>query len=350
MKRYLTLLALAVVLAFVLVGCSAPPPTPTPVPPTPTVSPQQALLTGAQKEGALKVYWSLNETEAKPLLEKFGQKYPFIKVDFFRASSADVLVKVQSEVAAGMAPADVLEMDGVDMLKLYSQQMLTPYKSPESESFPDGAKHPWGYYTTCYVNAIVIAYNTKLVKAEDAPKSLNDLTNAKWAGKIAVEQEDWAMIPFTAKVMGDAASATLWTKLGEQKAKVISGHTEVANAVAKGDVALSPTVYAHRVEALKKSGQPIEWVKTEPVYSILNAVGITAQAPHPNAARLFVDWLLSNDGQTAVASIGRIPIRAGIKANPPSLTEGVKFYYGDPMLIAESTKFRDQYHALFGSK
>jgi ABC-type Fe3+ transport system substrate-binding protein len=350
MKLHLTLFALAAVLAFVLVGCAAPPPTPTPPPPTPTESPQQTLLAAAQKEGALKIYLSLNDKETKPLLEKFNQKYPSIKTEYFRASSADVLEKMLTEAKAGTPPPDVLEMDSVDMLALYNQKILAAYKSPESESFPDGAKHPWGYYTTCYVNAIVIAYNTKLVKPEDAPKSWNDLTNAKWAGKIAVEPEDWALFPFSAKVMGDAASTTFWTKLGEQKLKFIEGHTEVATAVANGEVALSPTVYAHRVEAMKKDGLSIDWVRTDPVYSYLNSVGVSAKAPHPNAARVFVDWILSAEGQAAVAGVGRIPIRAGVKANPASMTEGVKFYYGDPMLITDADKARSQFRSLIGIK
>ncbi len=349
MNRYLTLFVLVVVFTLVLVGCSAPPPTPTPLPPTPTVSPQQTMLVDAQKEGAVKVYLSVNEAEGKPLVEKFAQKYPSIKVEFWRASSVDVRQKVLDDVKAG-TPPDVVEMDAVDMLALYNQKILTAYKSPESEVLPDGAKHPWGYYTTSYVNAIVIAYNTNLVKAADVPKSLNDLTNPKWAGKIGIEPEDWALVPFSAKVMGDAASTTFWTKLGEQKPKAIKGHTELATAVANGDVALSPTVYAHRVEAMKKTGKPIDWVKTEPVYSYLNSVGVTANALHPNAARVFVDWLLSAEGQTEVAGVGRIPIRPGIKTNPASMTEGVKFYYGDPMLITDPEKSRTQYRTMLGIK
>ncbi len=350
MKRHLTLFALLVVFALVLVGCSAPPPTPTPPPPTPTENPQAAQLAAAQKEGAIKIYWSLNDKESKPLLEKWSQKYPSIKTEYYRDSSGPLTEKLLAEAKAGTPPPDVVQLDGVDIVTLYNEKLLAAYKSPEAASYPDGAKHPWGYYTTCYVNAIVIAYNTKLVKPEEAPQSWDDLTNAKWSGKIGIEPEDWALMPFSAKVMGDAASTAFWTKLGGQKAKIIEGHTEVATAVAKGEVALSPTVYAHRVEQLKKDGEPIDWVKTDPVYTYLNSVGVTAKAAHPNAARVFVDWLLSQDGQTAVSGVGRIPIRAGIKANPVSLTEGTKFYFGDPLLIADAEKVRSQYHSLFGVK
>jgi iron(III) transport system substrate-binding protein len=351
MKLYLTFFALTLAFAALVVGCSAPPaPTPMPTlpPPTATMPPQQAYLAGAQKEAALKLYTSLNDQETKPLLEKFSQKYPFIKVDYYRASSADVLQKVLTEAIASMPPPDVLELDGVDMVQLYDQKLLTPYQSPEATILPDGAKHPWGYYTTCYINAIVVAYNTQLVKPEEAPKSLDDLLNAKWSGKIGIEPEDWALMPFSAKVMGEATANSFWTKLAAQKPKIIKGHTEVANAVAKGEVELSPTTYAHRIEALKKSGQPVEWVKTDPVYTYLNSVAITAKAPHPNAAHIFVDWLLSAEGQAVVASVGRIPIRPGVKANPITMTEGVKFYFGDPLVIKDVNQVRTQYYTLFG--
>ncbi len=339
------------VLLLILAGCSAPAtPRPTAVPATPTTSPEQALVAGAQKEGALKLYMSFNEQEAKPFLEHFTQKYPFIKIDFSRTQSDEIVQKVLSEAKAGTPPPDDLEMDSTDMLQLMNEKLLAAYKSPEAASYPDGAKHPWGYYTTMHVNAIVIAYNTKMVKPEEAPKSLNDLLDPKWSGKMAIESQDWAMMPFTAKVMGDAAANTLWTKLADQKLKVIKGHTEVATAVANGQYALTLTAYAHRIEALKKSGQPIEWVKSEPVYASLQAIAVTAKAPHPNAARLFADWVLSAEGQAEVASMGRIPIRPGVKANPASLTEGIKFYYGDPLVIPDMSKARNEYNKLFPLK
>jgi iron(III) transport system substrate-binding protein len=349
--RYLTLFVLAMVLGLVLAGCSAPAtPTPTLVPATPTTSPEQALVAAAQKEGALKLYMSFNEQEAKPFLAHFTEKYPFLKIDFSRTQSDEIVQKVLSEAKAGTLPPDAVEMDSTDMLQLLNEKILAAYKSPQAASYPDGAKHPWGYYTTMHINGIVIAYNTKMVKPEEAPKSLSDLLDAKWAGKMAIEAQDWAMMPFTAKVMGDTPANALWTKLADQKIKVIKGHTEVATAVANGQYALTPTAYAHRIEALKKSGQPIDWVKTEPVYASLQAIAITAQAPHPNAARLFTDWVLSAEGQAEVANMGRIPIRPGVKANPASMTEGVKFYYGDPMSIPDITKARNDYNKLFPLK
>ncbi len=351
MKRNFLTLTLGLVLVFVIVGCSTASPTATPLPPaapTATPQPQEQLIAGAQKEGAFKLYTSLNEAEAKPLLEKFTQKYPFIKADFFRASSADLVQRVLTETKSLMPSPDVIELDSNEVLKLYNEKLLAAYKSPEAATYPDGAKHPWGYYTTCYINAIVIAYNTKLVKPQEAPKTLDDLLDPKWAGKIGIEPEDWALMPFTAKVMGDGPANTFWKKLSEQKPKVINGHTEVANAVAAGQVALSPTTYAHRIEALKKKGESIEWVNTDPVYANLSSLVVTVNAPHPNSARLFVDWLLSAEGQGVLADAGRIPIRPGIKANPARLTEGVRFYYGDPTLISEPNQVRNQYRKLLG--
>lgn len=350
MQRISWLTMLIVLFVLIAVGCSAPAtPTPTPLPPaTATVSPQAELIAGAQKEGTLTVYTSLNETEANPLLAKFTAKYPFIKTTLNRASSADVVKQVLAEGQAGQNKADVMEMDGMDLLQVYNAKLLAAYKSPEAAAYPDSAKQPWGYYTTAYVNALVIAYNTKLVKPEEAPKKLDDLTDPKWSGKIAIEQEDWAMMPFTSKVMGETSSTAFWSKLAAQKPKAISGHTEVATAIISGTVSLSPTVYAHRVEALKKKGEPIEWVKSDPVYAYLQYLGVAAKAPHPNAARLFVDWLLSVEGQNEIANVGRIPARPGITG--AAFAQGVKFYYCDVSLIGDPAQVHNQWANLFGIK
>lgn len=351
MKWSLAMLTFLGLVLSIAVGCSAPVPTPTPVPPpTPTINPQAAILAGAQSEGALTVYMSLNESEAKPLLKKFSDKYPFVNVQLYRATSADLVQKAISEGKAGQKTADVYEMDGMDMLQLLNEKLLAVYKSPELASFPDGAKHPWGYYAAGHINAVVIAYNTKLVKPEEAPKKLTDLLDPKWSGKIALEAEDWPMMPYTSKVMGETAASNFWSKLAQLNPRAIKGHTELATAVTTGEVAITPNAYAHRIEALKKKGEPIEWVKTDPVYSYLQDIAISANAPHPNAARLFDDWIFSAEGQGELANIGRIPVRPGVKANPATLTDNVRFYFGDPAIIPDPVEVRSEYVSLLKIK
>ncbi|NIO69032.1 MAG: extracellular solute-binding protein, partial [Anaerolineae bacterium] len=181
-----------------------PTPAPTPVPPTPTPEPAAptdtpvppeppSLEEAAKEEGALMVYTSMNIDDLEPILAKFMEKYPFIKAEYYRASGEDVLAKASTEAKAGQHFADVLEGADLQIFQAVKEGLVAPYVSPEVAAYPEGASDPNGMWTVSRVNAVVIAYNTELVKPEEAPKSYEDLLDPKWQGKIGVEQDDVAL-------------------------------------------------------------------------------------------------------------------------------------------------------------
>lgn len=356
-----------VALALIATACGqAPTPAPTSAPPTAapqvatsapaatTAPPTQTaaeILAAAKKEGTVVLYTSFNAEELDPVIKVFNKRYSEIKVDYFRANSEDVAIKALNEFRGNSFLVDVIETNDVDIVNLWSAGVLAQYKSPELKAYPAGAADPENYFTASRLNLVVIAYNTNLVKKEDAPKKLEDLLDPKWANrKIAVEASDFPLMAYTAKVMGDAKSLEFWTKLAAQKPGIVTGHTELANFLSAGEYYVTPTVYAHRIESQKGKKEPVEWVKTDPAYAFPLDVSITKKAPHPNAARVWYDWFLSQEGQQAIADIGRFPVRPGVKTKPPGLLDGLNIFYGDPKALLKADDIKKLYATLFGIK
>ncbi len=297
------------------------------------------------------VYTSMNIDDLEPILAKFMEKYPFIKAEYYRASGEDVLAKASTEAKAGQHFADVLEGADLQIFQAVQEGLVAPYVSPEVAAYPEGASDPNGMWTVSRVNAVVIAYNTELVKPEEAPKSYEDLLDPKWQGKIGVEQDDVALMALMIEAWGEEKAMAFWTKLAEgQKPGIVKGHTELAELTMAGEYEVSPTVYSHRVEKLKKKEAPLEWVRLDPIFSFNHMVSLAKDGPHPNAAKLFIDWFLSEEGQTIIGEIGRIPSRPGVGVDPPALTEGVNFYYAGEEVLDIYNEIAETWYEMFGIK
>lgn len=338
------------------VPTQAPAPTPTPLPTTqpepaePAESSSESPLEEAAKAegGQLMIYTSMSTEDLDVVLAQFKESYPFVTVEYHRDLGEAVTEKLLTEAKAGSHLADVVENDTIRIENLLQNNILAPFIAPESLAYPDGAKDPDGYWTSDRINTVVVAYNTQLVKPADAPTTWEDLLDPKWKDKMVVEASDIELLIDMSSAWGDEKAAAFWEGIAAQNPTIMDGHTELAEALAAGEFAISPTVYAHRVEKLKAKGQPIEWVKTDPVFAFSQSVGLAAQAPHPATAKLFINWFLSEVGQSVVRDLGRIPGRAGISSDPPTLTEGINFYYSVPVSEEVYSKYAETWNSLLG--
>lgn len=356
MKRALFILTVAV--ALLIVGCStAATPTaatPTAVPPTstPTVTPTPGVSTleAAKKEGTLTIYTTTDLQEFEPLVKEFTKQYPYIKVDYWRAINEEMTQRALNEFRNNIFTVDVVEGPDVGIIQMLNAGMLGPYKSPELSAFPDGSYDPDGYFVTARATLIVIGYNTNLVSKELAPATWDDLLDPKWAGQMAIESSDYKLIAYSTLVWGESRAQNFWKRLATQKPRVVAGHTELANMLAAGEFAVTPTVYAHRIQSLKDDKKaPVDWVRTNPVFESPVLVAIAKNSQHPNAAKLWLDWYLGTAGQQALVSLGRIPVRLGIKTKPEGLLNGLNIYFADPKAVLK-TDTQAQYRTLFGIK
>jgi len=267
---------------------------------------EKRLLERAKKEGQVTVYTSLNLKDSVPITSTFEKKYG-VKVSLWRAGSEKVVQRAVTEARAGRFAFDVLETNGPEMEALYRENLLEEFYSPNFKDLPPAAFPKHRHYVADRFNFFTIAYNTKLVKPEDVPNSYEDLLQPRLAGKVGLEAGDVDWFGAMIKHMGEAKGLAYFRKLSDTRPQIRTGHTLMAELVASGEIPLAATVYNHNAERLTVKGAPIKWKALAPTFGRPNAVGVARQAPHPNAALLFADFMLSPEGQTIIKERNRVP-------------------------------------------
>jgi iron(III) transport system substrate-binding protein len=298
---------------------------------------RERILEGAKKEAKLVLYTGMDSEEANQYAKEFTKKYPFVKPEVFRSSGEKVQARFLVEHRAGVHSADVFQTSIVQVYQLKNAGLLARYSSDQSSTYPDGFKDSQGHWTAFYQIPYVIGYNTKLVSPNQAPASYEDLLNPKWKGLIGLETEEYQWFYHLIQIMGREKGLDYMKKFAGQNLQMRKGHTLLAQLVAAGEVAMATVVYSNRVERMKATGAPIDWVRFRgPTITAINAIAIPEKAPHPNAARLFVDFVLSKEGQNILRGLRRIPARPDVLPDPPSLTKGLNLYPARPEGMIEN--------------
>lgn len=277
------------------------------------------LMEGAAKEGKFVWYSAMSLNDSKPMLDAFQKQYPFIKAELYRAGGKQIMNRVINEARAGHWQFDAVNASGVNILA--QQKLIAPYISPEANAYIPEYKDPAGYWTAIYTSLLVPGYNTRLIAEADAPKSWEEFLDAKWKGKITIEDEDYTWFATLLSTWGKDRTHDYMRKLARQDIQWRRGHELMTNLMVSGELPLG-IVYAHSMEAMKKKGAPVDWVNTvDPVVVVPITIGLSAQAKNPNAAKLFIDFILSKRGQEMVSSFNRISARADVKPLSPKLDQ-----------------------------
>ncbi len=272
------------------------------------------LLEKARAEGSVVVYTSLASKESMPLAKAFEKKTG-VKVELWRAVSGNVLQRVLTEGRAKRYTVDVVETNTPEMETLAREKLLAEFYSPYFADLPPAAIGPNRLWISDRLNYYVVAYNTNKIKREDLPKHLEGFTDPKWKGKIGLEATDADWMATVIKKLGVERGTKLFEKLAEQKPDVRKSHILLAEMVGIGEVPVALTVYNTEVESLKRRGGPIDWAPVEPVVAKAVAIAVTKNAPHPHAALLFSEFVLSPEGQELFNAMGRVPTSLKVKTN-----------------------------------
>ncbi len=275
---------------------------------------QQRLIEGAKKEGALLFYTTFPTEYANQLIEPFKNKYG-VKVNVWRARSEIVLRKVITEARAGGPSVDVITIISPAVEALRRENLVQEIHSPYHKDLVHFAVPAHREWVSTLQHVFVQAYNTNKVRKEDLPKTYEDLLAPKWKGKLAIEGDDHEWMSSVIADMGSAKGIKFFRDLvANNGLSVRSGHPLLTNLVASGEVPLALTVYQYSVEQAKKKGAPIDWFVIEPAVSITNGIGVAKRAPHPHAALLFYDYIISPDAQRILAKIGYVPTNVKIES------------------------------------
>jgi iron(III) transport system substrate-binding protein len=271
------------------------------------------LLELARKEGRVVLYTSLAPTESKPLAEAF-EKTHGIKVELWRALSDKVVQRVITEAQGKRHAVDVVETNGPEMEMLAREKLLARFHSPHIADLPPEAIPAHRSWFPDRMNFFVVGYNTDKVKRSEIPATYEGFTDPKWKGRIGLEATDAEWMATLIKKWGNDKGMDFFRRLSAMKPDVRKGHVLLAELIAAGEVPVGLTMYSSNIESLKRRGAPIDFVPVQPVAARPQGIGVARNAPHPNAAVLFADFVLSPAGQKLFEAMGRVPASTRVKS------------------------------------
>jgi ABC-type Fe3+ transport system substrate-binding protein len=285
----------------------------------------QKIIEAAKKEGELYWWSTIAQDQSQKLIDEFMKRYPFIKANYWRSGSVGLHNKIMLEARAGRPSWDVVSQTSPEFIhELKQKRQIAAYDSPERRHFNADLKDREGYWTGTYALPTGLGFNTQLVKKDDVPKSYRDLLDPKWKGeKISVDDESFEFLAGLIQAWGQSAAAEYLRNLAAQTPKIGRGHSQRTQLLSAGEFPLA-IAYTHTVEWAKSQGSPVDWVNLEPVVIKFDGIMLGAKAAHPNAGKLFIDFILAQQGQELLQSFRRVTLRNGVEPDPPRLIKGFK--------------------------
>ncbi|MEX0802640.1 MAG: extracellular solute-binding protein [Candidatus Binatia bacterium] len=307
-----------------------------------------------QEGGEVITYDTTRIAITRPLFDAFEAKYPFLKVKQYKADTNKMMQRVLAEYRAGKHLVDVLSFGNFHMEVLIDKGIVGQYESPERRNYAPLFKDKrGGYWTAVHYIPMTIDYNTNLVSEKVRPQEWQDLVDPKWKGQIAMEEDNVEWYAGMLKGMGTETAEKFMKALAKQNIRLTRGPSDGIALLAAGEFSILISRGQH-AEALKAKGAPVDWVKNpNPLVSQFKMVSIPQRPPHPNSAKLFIDFMLSDTAAEIFAKFLVNPAREGvrnissgfkeidIKKLVPPPTEELKQHYSRYL-----KEFRDLFGAL----
>ena len=280
----------------------------------------------AKQEGQLVFYCHENEAGTAGIMEGFRKDFPEIKTSYVRAQTGALYAKILAERQAGRFDVDVIQLS--DLAPAFDFQKkggYERYESPEASAYkPDNLSSPNGYFFWTGVDPAGIAYNVDKVAAADAPKGWKDLLNPRWKGKISckisasgLQFVQWYELR---KLYGDG----YWKEFAKLQPHAFDSRVQLYDRLSKGDDMLTAIGEYPAYILFKSRGAKVEFVAPpDGLVATPLAVGAVNKAPHPEAAKLFVDWAMSKRGQAWYQTNPNL-YYGSVRTDAPPMPTGVK--------------------------
>ena len=284
------------------------------------------IVERAKKEREVVWYTTAGLQDSKPMADEFEREQPPIKVSVIRAGSGILVNRILNEARAQSSLFDVFNTNDESVILLKRRGLIGPYKSPESAYFEGDLKDRDGYWHAPYVVPWFLGYNTRMVDKKDVPKTYEELLQPKWKGrKIALGTDNGALILSGLSVAwGKEKAIRYFQQLATQQPAMQAGSpSSRIGLLAAGEFPLTLAA-GNTLQTFVSKKAPVDWVPLEPVIVQVNAIMLASQARHPNAAKLFIDFVLSRKGQEMIRGFHRVPARTEVNAEPPRMFRGFK--------------------------
>src|SRR5882724_1981988 len=279
-------------------------------------------IENAKKEGEVVWYGTLTGGSiVGRILKAFEDKYPSVKVKYLRLGGAGLIERIRSEARSGKYLWDVVTAEYIQFFELPKYVTLAKYVPPEFANYSPKHRDPNGTWVSFYGAIATIAWNTRLVKPVEAPKDWKDLLDPRWKGKkIGLPAEAFQWYGGMVAYLGDKPGREYMRALAEQDPQTQAGYTNTANLLVAGEFPVA-VIRAHRIEDARSKGAPVDWsADANPVVLSIHPIGISDKASHPNAARLFEDFLTSVEGQSLFTEEGFLSSHSGVKPRFPRMS------------------------------
>ncbi len=319
------------------------------VPPSYAQERQSPWLGKAREEGKVVFYTTMSVAEVNNLGKMFEKQHPSINVELFRAGGGAITNRVQREYVAKSYLVDVIQgIANRAMIPFFKDRgIIERYDSPEYQFVPDDLKDKDRYWASIYQNTYVLVYNKNLVREIEVPKTYDDLLRPQWKGKrVILDTEDFPWFNGLLSHWGRDKGLGYFSRLAQQDLTFHRGSRLRIQLIIAGEAPLTIAYGSHAHDYASK-GAPIGWITLQPVVFNVNSISLAKHAPHPNAAKLFIDFLFSKEAHTQLRAISHIPSRADVDPNPPELFKGFQRIYAfrDSSDISEIVRL---YNKTFG--
>ena len=321
-------------------------------PPPEAITP--ALINAARQEGKVHLYTAMEIATAEQYARAFEAKFPGVQVRIERSGAERIFSRIAQEYASRIYNVDVINTtDGAHALAWKRAGWLAPYVPEDAaRHYAPGHIDPDGTFMTLRILFSAIAYNTELVRAEDAPKGFMDLLDAKWSGKLVKAHPGYSGLILTAThAIARELSWAYFEKLAKQKVMQVQSGVDPPKKVALGERAVSVDGADYIALQHKDRGEPIEVVyPTEGAPLINSPNAVFRAAPNPNATRLYQNWMCSAEGQQALVDLSAQYVPHALARPKPGRRPlaDIKTMREDPAAVLEAAdEIKAKYGAIF---
>jgi len=313
-----------------------------------------ALVDAATKEGKVTYYTAMDLSVAEPMAKAFEARYPGIKVTVERSGAERVFSRIGQEMGSRIYRVDVVNSsDAAHFIYWKRQEWLAPFVSTEmARDLPAEMVDADGMFCNQRTHLSTIAYNSRLISPEDAPKGFMDLLQPKYRGKLVKGHPGYSGTIMTAtQQISRELGWSYFEKLAKQKVLQVQSATEPPKRLEAGERAVAVDGSDYLFWMARERGLPIEVVlAVEGTPQISNPMGVFKTAPNPNAARLLVSWIMSAEGQSFIVNLsGQYAANRQVKPKPgrPLLSQ-VKTFKEDPAAVEQQAdQIKAQYAKYF---
>ncbi len=309
---------------------------------------QRFLEEQAFKEGKVVMYTSDHPELVRVWNAEFKKKYPQIDSQFIRMTTREMTQRSVNESKAGHPVTDLLHPPAIELALLQKNGLIARYVSPEAKDFDADYRDPQGEWTVFWLAPEIVGYNTELVKRADVPTTLEGRSSTALKGKVGRGPNGPAWVAGVLKVRGETEGMGLIQRAAAAEPRVYESNTALANALGSGQIAIAYDILVTTLGPLKAKGAPVDYVIPEPMFVLPVYQVVMKDAPHPFAAALAYDWILSKQGQGVFKSVDQIGPRKDTEYPYADVMSGAKTVVSFSVgLVGEPARYNKIFEDLF---